>query len=297
MEKVQEPLVRKGWQRVIIYAVGIALIIFFIQFFGAFLVAETGLVTEDPGDGVVSFALVYLLLGAFVFAFTLFMRRMVDRKSFQSLGFSWKGYSNEAGLGFFSAVALIGVGTLILIATGYLSFITVTFEPLPLLLEMFVMIIVAFTEELLFRGYLLNNLMQSMNKWTALVVSAILFSLFHGANPDITILAFANILLGGLLMGINYIFTKNLWFAIFFHFAWNFFQGPVFGYEVSGLQLSSLFQQSMVGPSLFTGGPFGFEGSLLCFLLLLIALLVFAYAFSKRYQLAAPPEQKMFNIT
>jgi hypothetical protein len=61
----------------------------------------------------------------------------------------------------------------------------------------------------------------------------------------------------------------------------------VLGYDVSGLQLSSLFQQSLLGPELWTGGPFGFEGSLLCPLLLAVTLAVFAYAFNKRYQVTS----------
>jgi membrane protease YdiL (CAAX protease family) len=284
METTQKPLVKRGWQRAVIYIVGVALIVIFIQLFSGFFIGELGVDTNNPENSVLSFTLVYSLLAALVFAFTLFMRRLVDRESFESLGFTWTGYSNEAGLGFFTAFAILGIGSLILVAIGYLSFITITFDATRFLMEIVVMIIVAFVEELLFRGYLLHNLMLSLNKWIALVISALLFSAFHSANPDVSVFAIVNIFIAGLLLGINYIFTKNLWFGIFFHFAWNYLQGPVFGYEVSGLKLSSLFQQSLIGPEPWTGGPFGFEGSLLCALLLAIALVIFAYAFTKRYQ-------------
>jgi hypothetical protein len=82
-----------------------------------------------------------------------------------------------------------------------------------------------------------------------------------------------------------------LWFGIFFHFSWNFFQGPVFGYEVSGLGLESIIQQTLMGPTIFTGGPFGFEGSLLCPVLLLLATTFFAYLFNKRYAQPALTKQ------
>jgi membrane protease YdiL (CAAX protease family) len=284
METTQKPLVKRGWQRAVIYIVGVALIVIFIQLFSGFFIGQLGVDTNNPENSVLSFTLVYSFLAALVFAFTLFMRRLVDRESFESLGFTWKGYSNEAGLGFFTAFAILGIGSLILVAIGYLSFITITFDATPFLMEIVVMIIVAFVEELLFRGYLLHNLMLSLNKWIALVISALLFSAFHSANPDVSVFAIVNIFIAGLLLGINYIFTKNLWFGICFHFAWNYLQGPVFGYEVSGLKLSSLFQQSLIGPELWTGGPFGFEGSLLCSLLLAISLAMFAFAFTKRYQ-------------
>jgi uncharacterized protein len=122
---------------------------------------------------------------------------------------------------------------------------------------------VAVSEETVFRGYILNNLAQSVNKWVALGISALLFALFHAGNPGITQLALLNLFLAGLLLGLNYLYTQNLWFAIMFHFSWNFFLGPVLGYEVSGLPLNSLLQQSIQGPDWITGGEFGLEGSVL----------------------------------
>ncbi len=75
-----------------------------------------------------------------------------------------------------------------------------------------------------------------MNKWVALLITSVLFALFHEANPDVSVFAIINILFAGILIGLNYIFTKNLWFGICFHFAWDYFQGPVLGYEVSGVE-------------------------------------------------------------
>jgi hypothetical protein len=143
--------------------------------------------------------------------------------------------------------------------------------------------LVSFTEELICRGYILNNLMQSMNKWLALALSSLVFAAFHSANPDVSIMSIINIYIAGLLLGINYIYTRNLWFSIFFHFVWNVFQGPVLGYDVSGLHLPGMLQQTLNGPDLLTGGPFGFEGSLICPLLTLAAIGYFGYSFSKRY--------------
>jgi membrane protease YdiL (CAAX protease family) len=145
---------------------------------------------------------------------------------------------------------------------------------------------VAFMEELVFRGYLLNNLMQSVNKWLALLITALLFAVVHISNPDVTILPVLNVFVAGLLLGINYIYTKNLWFSIFFHFIWNVFQGPVLGYEVSGFDMPFILEQNLEGPALLTGGEFGFEGSIICLLLIILFTTWFAYTFSQRYKLA-----------
>ena len=284
MKNTQTPLIKQGWLRALIYFAGISLIGYVFSNYAQDVITafETG--TEKGDETILQFGITYAAMGAVVFLFTWLSRKYIDRKSVESLGFSWKGYANEAGLGFFAALALLGIGSLILVIAGYLSFTTLNSDAVNLLPEILIMLIVAFVEELLFRGYLLNNLMQSMNKWWALSITAALFSLFHGSNPDVTLFAVLNIFFAGILLGINYIFTKNLWFGIVFHFAWNFFQGPVLGYDVSGLKLTSLLQQSVSGPEIWTGGPFGFEGSLLCPLLLIVAVLIFAYAFIKRYE-------------
>jgi membrane protease YdiL (CAAX protease family) len=138
-----------------------------------------------------------------------------------------------------------------------------------------------------FRGYILNNLMESMNKWMALGISAALFMMAHGTNPGITFIAAINLFLAGLLLGINFIHTRNIWFAVCFHFSWNFFQGPVLGYEVSGLPLQSVLQPSLQGAWYITGGSFGLEGSFVATGLFLLALLLLYATYEKRTGMVA----------
>jgi len=283
MEDLQ-PLIKYGWLRALIYFIIATIVVIIFQNLGLRLMEELGSAIKEIELGsIVSFGCIYIVMATGIFLLTYLMRKFVDRKSFKSLGFQWQGFSDEAYVGFFSATALLGIGSLILVALGYLTFHSITFSLPAFLIELLIMIIVAFVEEVLFRGYLLNNLMQSMNKWVALLISAVLFALFHGSNPDINVIAIVNIFLGGIFLGLNYIYTKNLWFSIFFHFAWNFFQGPVLGFDVSGLELQSLFQQLLTGPALWTGGTFGFEGSLLCPLLIGLSVVGLAYGFSRKY--------------
>jgi len=88
-----------------------------------------------------------------------------------------------------------------------------------------------------------------------------------------------------MLLGINYIFTKNLWYGIFFHVAWNFYQGSILGYKVSGVPLKSLFEQELNGNYLLTGGSFGFEGSVITSVLYLLAFLLLAWVYRRREKL------------
>ena len=284
MDATQKPVIKQGWIRAVAYLIGVSLIVYTFQIFGNEIMNQFTSGTEKGEASIVNFGILYALMGLLILAFTWLMRKFIDKRSFISLGFDWKGYSNEAGLGFFGALAILGIGSLILIASGYISFVSASLNITALFIEIAIMVVVAFIEELLFRGYLLNNLLQSVNKWVALAITSILFALFHEANPDVTVFAIINIVLAGLLLGLNYIFTKNLWFGICFHFAWNYFQGPVLGYDVSGLKLSSIVQQTVSGPDVWTGGPFGFEGSLLCPLLFVISIAVFTFLFLRRYQ-------------
>jgi hypothetical protein len=106
----------------------------------------------------------------------------------------------------------------------------------------------------------------------ALLVSSVFFSLMHIFNDNFSWIGFCNILLAGVLLGLPYIYTKNLWFPIALHFSWNFFQGIIFGFNVSGHVTYSLFSQTREVDTIWNGGKFGFEGSLLSLIFQLITI-------------------------
>ena len=105
--------------------------------------------------------------------------------------------------------------------------------------------------------------MSSFNKYVALVLSSLLFAILHIFNPNTSAIGMINLFLAGILLGVSYIYTKNLWFPVALHFSWNFFQGPVFGFHVSGLDMNAIIIQKPQEEQLFSGGTFGFEGSIL----------------------------------
>ncbi|HVK49995.1 MAG TPA: CPBP family intramembrane glutamic endopeptidase [Pseudobacter sp.] len=213
-------------------------------------------------------------------ALVVIFRRYIDKRSISSLGllpFSKDGYT-----GLLLAMALLGCGTLLLYFNGNLHWLDYSFDTGAFFLSFLVLGLAVFAEELVFRGYILGNLMESGNRWYALLVSAVLFALAHISNTSINGVAMVNLVLAGVLLGLNYIYTKNLWFGILFHFGWNFFQGPVLGYEVSGLGLPGILELEMSGNPLLTGSTFGFEGSLIATMLLLTAILLLYLAFEKR---------------
>jgi membrane protease YdiL (CAAX protease family) len=212
-------------------------------------------------------------------------RLLIERRSLTGLRWTLDGYTSEALTGFFLAPALLGLAAIGILLSGHLEWTDIIWQPSTLFISFGWMTLIAFSEELVFRGYILGNLMEFIpNKWVALGISAILFAAYHAITPGIHTLAFLNLFLAGMLLGINYIFTKNLWFSFLLHLGWNFFEGPILGFRVSGTTFPSLFQAEPNGDLFITGGDYGLIGSMPMTLLLVIAVLVLAWAFERKYQ-------------
>lgn len=276
--KERLPAIPNGWIRVTVFILSYIFCVVLLGILLATLVI-TGRINLQltPGTVLQLVAITSLVSLLLVTVFRLY----IDRRSVKSLGLT--PFHKDGIFGFLLSIVLLGCGSLLLYANGNLQWADYSFDPNYFFTGFALMVLVAFSEELVFRGYILGNLMEvSSNKWNALLLSALLFAMVHVSNAGINFVAILNLLLAGLLLGLNYVYTKNLWFSIFFHFGWNFFQGPVLGYEVSGLGLPGILQVEMSGNPLLTGDKFGFEGSLMATFLLLTAILLLYLVFEKR---------------
>jgi membrane protease YdiL (CAAX protease family) len=194
--------------------------------------------------------------------------KFIDRKPLMSIGLSIKDKANEmlVGLGF--ALAFIGGLFLLLWLLGAITITGyVGFKPGVFFVSM-MLFLAAFDEELIFRGYILNSMMDSSSRWVALAGSSAIFALMHAGNPSVwsNWVPMTELFAAGFILGISYTFTKNLWFPTFFHFGWNFFQG-LFGFEISGINVDSwkMISHENTGnvPDIISGGAFGIEGSVI----------------------------------
>ena len=195
--------------------------------------------------------------------------KFIDRKPLMSIGLSVKDKANEMLIGLGFALAFIGGLFLVLWLVGAINITGyVGFKPGVFIVSM-MLFMAAFDEELIFRGYILNNMMDSTsNRGVALAGSSLLFALLHSGNPSVwsTWVPMTELFAAGFILGISYTFTKNLWFPTFFHFGWNFFQG-LFGFEISGINVDSwkMISHENTGnvPDIVSGGAFGIEGSVI----------------------------------
>ena len=191
----------------------------------------------------------------------------------RDLGFArgafWKEVTIGLGLGLATMVVILvvhlalGWAQLALVATGAAALGA-------LLTTALVLVPAAATEEIIFRGYLLQTLEGWRGWWLGVFASSILFGLAHALNPNVTALSLANIALAGIVFCLAYRLTRRLWMVIAYHFMWNYAQGPLFGFPVSGQSFEALTKAAVGGPALWTGGALGPEGGLLVTLLLIV---------------------------
>lgn len=286
------PMIKQPWLRVVIFCIAFLAVYMVLYWFldsGASILNSladslghiVGSTNADFNFLLLTVVLSFLVNLTMVYVF----RKFVDRRSVHSLGFDFRNRIHDAIAGVLIPVVILGMVTLLLYFSGNLEWADISFEATHFVAGLFIMIIVAIGEEIVFRGYILNNLLQSVNRWLALAISALLFAMMHSNNPEVTIISVLNLFVAGILLGLNYIFTRNLYFAILLHTSWNFLQGPVLGFPVSGVQLESVLHPEVKGNEFITGGGFGLEGSLLTAMLIAVAILILVLLYLRNYAL------------
>ncbi len=207
--------------------------------------------------------------------------RFLDRRPFSGFGLRLnRVWWSDLSFGLLLGGLLMTVIFLVQLAAGWVT-VTGSFEAVgggaffpTVLTPVALFLCVGFYEELVSRGYQLTNLAEGLNVTRvgprgavllAWVLSSSFFGLLHIFNPNATILSTLNIVLAGLMLGFGYVLTGELAIPIGLHVTWNFFQGNVYGFPVSGLDPvgATLLTTEQAGPDLLTGGPFGPEGGLL----------------------------------
>ncbi len=286
MNRSEIPSIPFSWKRVGWFMVEALLFIVVIFVVYGFLFIFAGLLrmslfgfgVNENGTGVSSFMLLSEAVLAVGSVIGLLVVHKLSHKVFplsaSCIGLSLKGHGRELWAGTSVAVGLYAVGFLLTLLLNGASIVGVHFRGAVLLQTWIFFFFVAAFEETMCRGFLLGRMMDAgVNKFLALVISSAVFSLMHLANPNFAVLPFINLLLAGILLGSAYIYTRNLWFAIMLHWFWNWLQGPVLGFEVSGNEFGeSLLILETTDNVLLNGGPFGFEGSLMCTLLMLVSI-------------------------
>jgi len=275
-----EPRLRAGW-RLAIHTIGYNLLLICIAIPFSIPILFMGISPEN--------LLLNQVIALFAITPSVFLaRHFLDKRSLTSLGLKFDLqvlFDILAGI----VITFLMMGLIFLIewAFGWLSFDGFAWQTdaissviLNTLLYLGVFVMVGWNEELLYRGYRLQNLADGLNPVWGVLLSSLWFGIAHLGNPNTEAKFFVagGILLAGVFLAYGYITTKQLWLPIGLHIGWNFFEGVGFGFPVSGLDIYHLMHITINGPDLWTGGGFGPEAGLVLIPGLLFgALLIFVY--------------------
>lgn len=134
-------------------------------------------------------------------------------------------------------------------------------------------ILVGFAEEIYGRGFVMSTLRQTGSLPAIIIISAVIFAVMHSGNSGISLLAYLNLFLVGLLFAYMFLKSGNIWMPIGFHITWNYFQGNIFGFKVSGLNTSGIWTTVYDKNTILNGGDFGPEGGLFVTAIILMGFL------------------------
>ncbi|MBC7234477.1 MAG: CPBP family intramembrane metalloprotease [Chloroflexi bacterium] len=239
--------------------------------------------------------------------------QLLDRRPLADFGLHLdRHWWADLGFGLALGALLMTLIFLVELAAGWVTVrgTLVTHDPQlgfwpTILASLLLFVAVGFYEELFSRGYQLTNLAEGFAAlrprtavWLATILSGGVFGLLHLSNPHATWYSALGIAAGGVLtLGLGYILTGELGLSIGLHISWNFVQGNVYGFPVSGGSFfASFLFIEQGGPVLWTGGAFGPEAGLVGLMATLLgALLICAWvrwrrgAIALHTELAEPP--------
>lgn len=204
--------------------------------------------------------------------------KIFEKKKVSGMGLTnlKEGYKEFISGLLFGTIA-ISIVAIILLLMGNVRLVNSLSKPqlsVALLEGLILFIFVGFGEEILGRAYIMSVLKQTRNKWLVLIISSVIFAILHLGNNGISILAFINLFLVGLLFGYMFMKSKNIWMPIGYHITWNYFQGYIWGFQVSGITTSGLYKIENINNNIINGGLFGPEGGLIVTIVTCIAFYI-----------------------
>jgi hypothetical protein len=218
-------------------------------------------------------------------------RRFLDHRTFSSIGLQTGHRAlRDFAAGLAITFVMMGLVFILELAFGWLRVKGFAWESQATIdvaqrtgLFLLICLIVGWNEELMSRGYHLQTLASGLTIGWGWFLSSLVFGVLHLANPHASGMAVAGIILAGIFLGYAFIRTDQLWLSVGLHAGWNFFEGVVFGFPVSGFAFYRLPQTVISGPDLWTGGAFGPEaGALLIPALALGFIFVHIYTRGRR---------------
>ena len=212
-------------------------------------------------------SLTFMAIGALFMIFQTYPTRNFERV-FVVKNNLLSGFLKGTGIG----LALILACTGLMFINGNVDFFYTKFEVSSILSYLIFFIFVGISEEFVFRTFPLVVFAERYKIWVSIFLNGLLFGLIHISNPNFSVFAMINITLCGIVFALITLQKRNIWWSVGMHFGWNFCQGTLLGFKVSGIDATGLIVSRPVGNATFSGGNFGIEGSVICTFILVLYL-------------------------
>jgi len=235
-----------------------------------------------------NFRMLYLFLTAIGILITLIYVRFMERRPLSTTGITKESLFRNYFSGYLIGILMISLPVLVMVLFDGSIEIGKSVDYAIILLCFFGFLIQGASEEIMMRGYLLTSLAKTAGLLWAVIISSFGFAALHLLNPNMGVLPFINLVLFGLFAAFLFLRTGNIWTISALHAAWNFFQGNIFGIQVSGQMFgSSLLKVNSAAPSILSGGDFGLEGGLIVTAMLILSSLLVVFAGKNKLVISA----------
>ena len=229
--KNEEGEVRSGWKILILFLVEYLLLFIMANIIGSLVMISTSI--RENIYFILMFSQEIVLILTPILSWKVLFKKDLSLIGLKALN---KKEVKNLILGLVMGIIAITLVFILILISKSGVLVNSLLEPrfsLSLVLYLILFIFVGFAEELLSRGYIIGAMeVSNNNKWFAIMVSAVIFSLMHYDNNGFSLIPFLNIFLVGILFGVMYVKTKSIWLSTGFHITWNFFQGCIYGMPV-----------------------------------------------------------------
>ena len=286
MFKNKEGKVRSGWKIAAMLgsALGVSMLIGIIVGMSAAAIllmngdlnAQTMEYTEHGNQILANVNLIMMFLQDIVMILTAIIAwKFIIKRPLSNMGLtSIKTQRKEFIVGLLFGILSISVVFIVLVLSGNAE--VKSWAPhfsVYQLIYLLLFILVGFAEEIVGRGFIMSALRQTRNIPVVIIVSSIIFALMHSFNSGIGIIPYINLTLVGIFFSYMYLKSGNIWMCIGYHITWNYFQGNVFGFKVSGTETYGILTTQYEKANIFNGGDFGPEGGLFVTAVILLGFL------------------------
>lgn len=269
---------RSGWQ-VLIFLVLAIIAIIMMSAIGSLLPLNPLLNNPKTFLIPVTIAAICNLSGALIASWLCVWR--LAHRPFASLGYALhQGWIRDFGFGLLLALLMVSLIALLQYASGGTRFnYHLDTHASEILRGLIFPLILVFTaasfEEVLFRGFPMQQLAKGTTPLIAALLTSLPFGIAHLNNPSANIFSTINTVLAGLWLAQAYFKTRNLWFATGVHMGWNYTLG-IYGLPISGIKFlvpNPILLASEKKYTWLTGGEYGPEGGASATIILILGML------------------------